>query len=146
MFDRLIEALGTISTKDDAVQVNRAETQLAVAILLYAVIPADRVVLQEEVQAFRSGLLHIFDISDDNCRKLMSQASKQYHQEPTLLAPATLLKHRLSPSFRNLVFTAARSIAMSDGNMHENEADVLRRIEMLLAISIAPNAQIKISA
>ncbi len=136
MFDRLIEALGTISTKDDAVQVQYAETQLATAILLFAVVPADRVCLPEEMQALQNGLLHIFDISNAKCRKLMSRAASQYMKEPTLLAPATLLKHRLSLSFRNLVLATARGIAMADGSMHENEADVLRRMEMLLGLSI----------
>ena len=135
MFDRLIEALGTVSTKDDAVQIQRAETQLAAAILLYAVLPADRIFVPEEILALRQGLNHIFNFSDEKCRKLMSRAASQYQKEPTLLAPATLLKHRLSLSFRNLVLATARRIAMADGQLHDNEADVLRRIELLLGLS-----------
>ena len=143
MFDRLIEALGTISTQDDAVQLQRAETQLATAILLYAVVPADRITLPEEMLELHSALIHIFSLSDEAACKLIAEASDDYQKEPTLLAPATLLKHRLSFSFRNLIMSAAKRIAIVDGSVHENEADVLRRIEILLGLSSGTGQQRK---
>jgi uncharacterized tellurite resistance protein B-like protein len=133
----MIEALGTVSAKDDVLQMKRGETQLAVAILLYSVIPADRVYAPEERLALRQGLIHIFGCSEEKCHRLISRASSKYQLEPTLLAPATLLKHRVSKSFRNLVLATARRIAMSDGHIHEFEADVLRRMTQLLGLNDA---------
>ena len=132
MFNRLLESLGTISTKDDSVQVLQPETQLATAILLFAVIPADSFHAASESRAFFEGLRHIFGLSEEKCWKLMSRAVSQYRKEPTLLAPATLLKHRLSVGFRRLVLVCAKRIAMADGSIHAYEADVLTRLETLL--------------
>ena len=141
MFDRLLESLGTISTKDDAVQVLQPETQLATAILLLAVIPADSFHAAAESRAFYEGLRHIFGLSEERCWKLMSRAVSQYRKEPTLLAPATLLKHRVSVAFRRLVLVTARRIALADGNLHEYEAEVLTRLETLLDLRAQPDAQ-----
>lgn len=141
MFDRLLESLGTISTKDDAVQVQQSETQLATAILLFAVIQADSFHAASESRAFYEGLRHIFGLSEAKCWKLMSRAVSQYRKEPSLLAPATLLKHLVSPGFRQLVFVTAQHIAMADGHLHDYEADVLSRIETLLDLRDARNTQ-----
>ena len=73
--------------------------------------------------------------------KLMSRAVSQFHKEPLLLAPATLLKHRLSIGFRRLVLVTANRIAMADGHLHNYEADVLARIETLLDLREEPDAQ-----
>ncbi len=132
MFNRLLESLGTISTKDDAVQVLEAETQLATAILLFAVIHADSFYAASESRAFYEGLRHIFALDGAKCWKLMSRAVSQYRKEPSLLAPATLLKHRLSLGFRQLVFVTAKRVAIADGQLHAYEADVLARLETLL--------------
>ncbi|MDE2385854.1 MAG: TerB family tellurite resistance protein [Alphaproteobacteria bacterium] len=141
MFERLIESLGTISTRDDATQARNPETQLAAAILLYAVVPADHVYASAESAALHEGLRHIFRLPDDKCRKLVSRAMAQYSREPTLLAPATLLKHRLSLSFRQLILATARRIALADGELHNNELDVLARISSLLGLNIAESSQ-----
>ena len=141
MFNRLLESLGTISTKDDAVQVLEPETQLATAILLFAVIQADSSYAASESRAFYEGLRHIFGLSEDRCWKLMSRAVSQYHKEPSLVAPATLLKHRLSMAFRRLVLVTAKRIAMSDGYLHAYEADVLARLETLLDLRDAEDVQ-----
>ena len=141
MFNRLLESLGTISTKDDAVQVLEPETQLATAILLFAVIQADSIYAASESRAFYEGLRHIFGLSEDRCWKLMSHAVSQYHKEPSLVAPATLLKHRLSMAFRRLVLVTAKRIAMADGYLHAYEADVLARLETLLDLRDAEDVQ-----
>ncbi len=134
MFDRLLESLGTISTKEDAVQIRQPETQLATAILLFAVIHADSIHAASESRAFYEGLRHIFGLEEAKCWKLMSRAVSQYRKEPSLLAPATLLKHRLSPGFRQLVFATAQRIAMADGHLHEYETDVLARMSSLMGL------------
>ena len=141
MFDRLLESLGTVSTKDDAVQIRHPETQLATAILLFAVIRADSFHAASESRAFYEGLRHIFGLDEAKCWKLMSRAVSQYRKEPSLLAPATLLKHRLSIGFRHLVLVTANRIAMADGHLHNYEADVLSRIETLLDLRDEPDAQ-----
>ncbi len=141
MFNRLLESLGTISTKDDALQVLEPETQLATAILLFAVIHADSYYAAAESRAFYEGLRHIFGLSEDKCWKLMSRAVSQYHKEPSLVAPATLLKHRLSTGFRRLVLATANRIALADGLLHDYEADVLGRLETLLDLREVPNVQ-----
>lgn len=145
MFNRLLESLGTISTKGDAVQVLQPETQLATAILLFAVIRADSFYAASESRAFYEGLRHIFGLDEAKCWKLMSRAVSQYSKEPSLLAPATLLKHRLSRGFRRLVFVTAKHIAMADGNVHAYEADVLARLEALLDLH-EPNRSESLSA
>ena len=141
MFDRLLESLGTISTTDDALQIRHPETQLATAILLFAVIRADSFHAASESRAFYEGLRHIFGLDEAKCWKLMSRAVSQFRKEPLLLAPATLLKHRLSVGFRRLVLVTAKRIAMADGHLHDYEADVLTRIESLLDLRDAQGAE-----
>jgi uncharacterized tellurite resistance protein B-like protein len=135
VFERLIENLGHIATIDDSAQARDPETQLAAAMLLYAVMPADRVVLPEESVELRFAIQHIFGLSDARCQKLISRAVSIYDREPTLLAPATILKHRISTAFRRLILTSAYRIAMADGRMHAYEADVLARMSSLMGLN-----------
>ncbi len=137
MFNYLLENLGTISTKDDAVQALESDTQLATAILLVAVIPAESSHAAEQSRALHEGLRHIFELNEDKCWTLMSRAVSHYRKEPSLLAPTTLLKHRLSIGFRQLIFVTAKRIAMADGHLHDYEADVLARLETLLDLRLA---------
>ncbi|MFO1033171.1 MAG: TerB family tellurite resistance protein [Hyphomicrobiales bacterium] len=134
MFERLIESIGIESTGGDAAQLARAETQLAAAILLFAIIPADRQHHRDESLALHLSLRRLFPLPEDKARKLVARAAAQYGREPTLLAPATLLKHRLSEAFRRRILLEAEIIAMADGSIHEFERDVLSRMERLLGL------------
>jgi uncharacterized tellurite resistance protein B-like protein len=135
VFERLIESLGTASTGDDAAQLLRTETQLAAAILLFAIVPADRQHQPVESLALHLSLRRLLAISDEKTNKLVARAAAQYDREPTLLAPATLLKHRLSEGFRHRLVVEAHIIAMSDGQLHAYEQDVLSRTERLLGLA-----------
>jgi uncharacterized tellurite resistance protein B-like protein len=135
VFERLVESLGLTTSGGDAAQLPRAETQLASAILLFAIIPADRQHLREESQALHLSLRRLFALSDDKANKLVARAAAQYGREPTLLAPATLLKHRLSEIFRRKLVVEAYIIALADGELHAYEQDVLLRMERLLGLA-----------
>jgi uncharacterized tellurite resistance protein B-like protein len=135
VFDRLVESLGRSTEIDDVTQLKIPENQLAVAILLYAVLPADNVVRPEECLELRIALQHLFSFDDVKSRHIIARAVSSYARDPSLLACATILKHRLSFNFRRQLLGAARRIAMSDGRMHDNEADVLARISSLLGLN-----------
>jgi uncharacterized tellurite resistance protein B-like protein len=135
VFDRLIESLGRDTLVDDATQMRVPENQLSVAILLFAVLPADNVIRPEESLELRVTLQHLLELDDVKSRYLIDRAMASHARDQSLLACATLLKHRLSFNFRRQLLGAARRIAMSDGRMHDNEADVLARISSLLGLN-----------
>jgi len=139
MFDRLVENLGRASVAGDAAQIRNPETQLAAAMLLYAVLPADNVIRPEESFELRLTLQRLLRVGDVQAQHLISRAVSAYSREPSLLACATILKHRFTLGFRNSLFEAARRIAAADGQIHVNEADVLSRITSLLGLNAMPH-------
>ncbi len=145
MFNRLVENMGRASTLDDNVQMHDPENQLAAAILLYAVLPADNVVVPQESLELRFSLQHHFRVSDQHSRHLISRAVSAHALEPSLVASATILKHRFTLNFRRHLLNSAHRIAMSDGRLHDNEIDVLSRISSLLGLN-APSRDLRMSA
>jgi uncharacterized tellurite resistance protein B-like protein len=135
VFDRLVESIGRNTQIDDSAQAQVPENQLAAAILLYAVLPADNVIRPEESLELRIALQHLFGATDEKSRRLIARAMSAHSREPSLLASATILKHRFTFNFRRHILGAAHRIAMSDGRMHDYEADVLARISSLLGLN-----------
>jgi len=135
MFDRLIESLGRTNQIDDSAQGRVVENQLAAAMLLYSVLPADHVIVPQESMELRLALQHLFFLTDLKSRHLITRAVSAHARDPSLVACATILKHRFSFAFRRRLLGAAHRIAMSDGRLHDNEADVLARISSLLGLN-----------
>jgi uncharacterized tellurite resistance protein B-like protein len=130
MFERLINSFG-----QPANSYGDAELQLAASKLLFAVLPVDYKVTNEEAHALRNSLTSLFHVSPEKCRRMISRAAAAHAKEPSFVAAATLLKHRTTESFRQKLMTEARNLSRADGVVHNNELDLEQRLERLLGLA-----------
>ncbi len=142
MFERLIKSFGTPSNQRDHVVVNDPELQLASAKLLFSMLPVDYNIEPEESVALREALTRLFHFGHLRCRRMIARAAAAHFHEPSLLAAATLLKHRTSEAFRKNLLAEIRRIACADGTLHDYEIDLQTRVERLLGL---PSTEFKLT-
>ena len=143
MFERLIKSMGQPANRQNGDVTHDPELQLATAQLLYGMLPADYLVKQLECIALLHGLERIFGFGPQRSHKLVARAAAAYSNEPNILASATLLKRRTSLAFRQKIMVEAKAIALADGDIHNNESDLLNRLANLLGLN---NQNLKLSA
>jgi uncharacterized tellurite resistance protein B-like protein len=134
MFERLIKSFGTPSNQHNAFVLRDHELQLASAKLLFSMLPADYNIEPEESVALREALTRLFGFGTLRCRRMIARAAAAHFREPSLLAAATLLKHRTSAAFRQNLLLEIRRIARADGSLHHFEIDMEERIGRLLGL------------
>jgi uncharacterized tellurite resistance protein B-like protein len=134
MFERLIKSLGRALPESDGFVLRDQELQLASAKLLFSMLPADYNIEPEESVALRFALTRLFHFSPHKCRRMIARAAAAHFREPSILAAATLLKHRAPVEFRQRLLEEIRVIARADGALHENEIDLQERVERLLGL------------
>jgi uncharacterized tellurite resistance protein B-like protein len=134
MFERLIKSFGTPSNQHSSIVVRDQELQLASAKLLFSMLPVDYNIEPEESLALRESLTRLFGFSPMRCRRMIARAAAAHFHEPSILAAATLLKHRTPETFRRTLLKEIRTIAWSDGTLHVNELDLQARVERLLGL------------
>jgi uncharacterized tellurite resistance protein B-like protein len=142
MFERLIKSFGKPSNQHSSIVVRDQELQLASAKLLFSMIPADYNIEPEESVALREALTRLFHFGPMRCRRMIARAVAAHYREPSLLAAATLLKHRTSEAFRRNLLAEIRRIACADGTLHEYEIDLQTRVERLLGL---PSTEFKLT-
>ena len=133
MFNRLIGILGRAGS-DNA----RHEIQLASAVLLAAVAPADFNALANEHNIATHQLSELFRLKPDAARRLYGRAVAARAADPAIFPAATILKRATDKTFRMRVLASCRSIAEADGSVHEFEQELLQRLEILLDIKDLP--------
>ncbi len=132
MIDRLLSELGR-PPRTDATAGN--QLQLATAILLYSVLPADYTIHKAEVTSLVAELGQLFSISRTRLNRLISRASTAHRSDSAILACATLLKLKSDVTFRQEVLAAAVRISLSDGMSHHFEIHLIERLARLLNVS-----------
>jgi uncharacterized tellurite resistance protein B-like protein len=132
MFERLLHSLGKPDSPQTENVGDDGELVLAAAKILYAVLPVDYVVTNQEAVALRMSLMRLFEISPDRCRRLIARAAAAHAKDTSILAAATLLKHRTSDAFRKQLCAEVNLLIHADGVVHDNEADLENRVSRLL--------------
>jgi uncharacterized tellurite resistance protein B-like protein len=143
MFERLIRSFGRPANQTDGTVVRDQELQLASAKLLFSMLPADYNIEPEESVALREALTRLFHFTPMKCRRMIARAAAAHYREPSVLAAATLLKHRTAEAFRHTLLDEVRAIARADGALHPNELDLQTRVERLLGL---PATEFKMTA
>jgi uncharacterized tellurite resistance protein B-like protein len=135
MFERLIKSLGQPVNRNDAPPDQDPELQLAAALLLFGVMPADYKITRDETSALRVALIGLFDFSPERCRRMMARAASMHARESSIVGATTLLKRRASEDFRLRLMREVRKLSRADGVVHDNELDLEHRIERLLGLA-----------
>jgi len=134
MIDRLIAELGRPAGQDAATQ---NQLQLATAILLYSVLPADYEVHRNEIASLVAELKKLFNLPRAKTNRLISRATVAHQSDSAILACATLLKLSTEVGFRQDVLASAIRIALADGTNHHFEIHLIERLARLLNVSPA---------
>jgi uncharacterized tellurite resistance protein B-like protein len=133
MFDRLVES---IVASADAAHFSRDKTrevQLAAAMALVATMSADYVNKPEEARAVIKSLADLFNLDRRKCLKLLSRAMAARARDPSLFNSAMLLKRFGTEELNRKILAAATHVAKADGELHDYEADLLQRLQRMLA-------------
>jgi uncharacterized tellurite resistance protein B-like protein len=134
MFERLLKRIGQSNQSHLKNIATDAELLLAAAKVLFAVLPVDHVVTKQEGVALRTSLIRLFALSPEKCRRLMARAAAAHGRESSILAAATLLKHRTPEAFRHELLEEVNSLIHADGVLHDNELDLEQRVARLLGL------------
>lgn len=134
MIDRLLAELGRPATDNAAAQ---NQLQLATAILLYSVLPADYVINRAEISSLLDELAKLSGLPRARVNRLVRRAAAAHQSDSAIMACATLLKLKTDMSFRQDVLAAAIRISLSDGASHHFEIHLIERLARLLGVSPA---------
>jgi uncharacterized tellurite resistance protein B-like protein len=135
MFERLINSFGQPANHNNAYELHDAELQLAAALLLFSALPVDYSVTAEEGCALNQSLAGLFSFAPDKCHRMIARAASAYNNDSSIMAASTLLKHRTTLNFRKRLLAEINLIIRADGVIHENELDLVTRVERLLGLS-----------
>ncbi|MDE2446934.1 MAG: TerB family tellurite resistance protein, partial [Alphaproteobacteria bacterium] len=75
----------------------------------------------------------LFALDRRKCRKLLSRAMAARLRDPSVFNSAMLLKRWASPELNDKLLAAATQVAHADGVLHDYEADLLQRLQRMLA-------------
>jgi uncharacterized tellurite resistance protein B-like protein len=142
MFERLIKSFGKPSNQDNGFVLHDQELQLASAKLMFSMLPVDYYIEPEESAALRESLTRLFGFNLSKCRRMIARAAAAHFHDPSLLAAATLLKHRTTETYRRNLLEEIRAIARADGTLHDYEIDLQERVERLLGL---PSTEFKLT-
>lgn len=134
MIDRLLAELGRPATDNAAAQ---KQLQLATAILLYSVLPADYVINWAETSSLLEELEKLSGLPRTGVNRLVRRAAAAHQSDSAILACATLLKLKADVSFRQDILAAAIRISLADGMSHHFEVHLIERLARLLGVSPA---------
>lgn len=134
MIDRLLAELGRPATDNAAAQ---NQLQLATAILLYSVLPADYVINRAEISSLLDELAKLSGLPRARVNRLVRRAAAAHQSDSAIMACATLLKLKADASFRQDVLAAAIRISLADGVCHHFEIHLIERLARLLNVSPA---------
>lgn len=134
MIDRLLAELGRPAADNAAAQ---KQLQLASAILLYSVLPADYVIHRAEISSLLDELAKLSGLPRARVNRLVRRAAAAHQSDSAIMACATLLKLKTDMSFRQDVLAAAIRISLSDGASHHFEIHLIERLARLLGVSPA---------
>ena len=133
-----IKALFSSTAATDAVEAGKHshdELQLAAAALLVEAACLDGHYGEAE-QATIDGLLRRrFGLNDDEARTLHDLAVTEQSEANQLLGFTRVIKQRYSPEERIELIEMAWEVAYADGELHDHEANLLRRLGGLLYVS-----------
>jgi uncharacterized tellurite resistance protein B-like protein len=134
MFERLLNSIGQPAQPPTTDVAADGELSLAAAKVMFAVLPVDYEVTNQERVALRTSLMRLFHISQEKCHRLMARAAAAHNKDPSILAAATLLKHRTPENFRRKLLAEINSLIRADGVLHDNELDLEHRMARLLGL------------
>jgi uncharacterized tellurite resistance protein B-like protein len=135
MFNRLLESIGNEAA---AKHPPHHEVQLATAILIVAIAPADFQSLAEEHATAVNHLRQLFNLNTHAAQRLFGRAVAARVDDPAMFPAATILKRATDKVFRQKVLQACHAIAEADGNIHEFEHELLQRLAFLLNVTDLP--------
>ena len=133
-----IKALFAGKTSDDgdeAGQHSHDELQLAAAALLVEAATLDGHYGEAEQAAIDNLLRRKFGLNDDEARNLHDLAVAEQSEANQLLGFTRVIKDRYSPEERVELIEMAWEVAYADGELHDHEANLLRRLGGLLYVS-----------
>jgi uncharacterized tellurite resistance protein B-like protein len=129
LFDRLVAEIDDGARPQSKVT---PQTELATAVLLFSVIPADYKIRPEECRQFRFELEHLLNVGDHRCNRLISRSVSLWQTEASIFPAATLMKRAMPATFCKRVLESCNRLAVVDGHLHDYEKDLLLRMEKLL--------------
>ena len=133
MFDRLVESIASGSHAAHQPHGQSLELQLATSIALVATMSADYIFRPEETRAVVDSLADLFSFDRKKCHKLLSRAMAARHRDPSIFNSAMMLRRLGTPDFNDRVLAAANRVAHADGELHDYEKDLLKRLTRILA-------------
>jgi uncharacterized tellurite resistance protein B-like protein len=135
VFERLLNSIGQAPQPQSTNVAADGELLLAAAKVLFAVLPVDYVITNQEGVALRNSLVRLFALSPEKCHRITSRAAAAHGKDPSILAATTLLKHRTPEGFRRKLLAEVNTLIRADGVLHDNELDLEHRLARLLGLS-----------
>lgn len=123
------------ATPSEDVSTGDAELRAATALLLVEASALDGSIDAAEEQAVRRLLDHWFGLAADEIEDLLADARAKVESNVELYGVTRVIKQNLAPDERVAVLEMLWEVAYADGELHDFEANLVRRVAGLLHVS-----------
>ncbi|MFZ5608244.1 MAG: TerB family tellurite resistance protein [Pseudomonadota bacterium] len=130
MLARLIRLLGL----DEARSPAAGDRRLAVAALLMEAAATDGRIDEDERARILALLMRAFSLGEDAARALVKRAAQRQADAVELHGFTRVLKSELTSQERIALIEMLWEVALADGNLHEYEDQLIRRVAGLLYV------------
>jgi uncharacterized tellurite resistance protein B-like protein len=143
-FSKLSELFERVGDSESRLRsLREEELRLAATAVLVNASVIDGEVAPEERRKLKALLRERFDLSDDECRRLIREAEAREREAVDLYGFTSVLCARLDQDGRKRIIEMLWEMAMADGVVHEFESNLVWRVSELLGVSARDRVTLK---